>query len=65
MKKFLKKKQYVGFVLMNVKNKTHSKWNAVAKVLSDLYMNSVQLGGLAQEETGHVRYVGRRFRIYP
>ena len=64
MKKFLKKKQYAGFVLMNVKNKIRSKWNAVAKVLSDLYMNSVQLSGLAQEETGHVRYVARRFRIY-
>lgn len=64
MKKFLKKKRYAGYVLMNVKNKIRSKWNAVAKVLSDLYMKSVQLSGLAQKETRHARYVGMRFRIY-
>jgi hypothetical protein len=58
MKKFLKRKLYVGSVLMYVKKGIHSKWNAVVKVPSDLYMKTVQLSGLAPKETRTVMYVG-------
>lgn len=65
MKKLLKRKQFVEFVLTHVKKKTLSKWNAVAKETSGLYTKIVQLNGLAEKETRTVKSVGRKYRIYP
>jgi hypothetical protein len=64
MKRSLKRMQCVGSVLMYVKKEIRLKWNAAAKVTSDLYMKNVQLSGLALKETRLVKYVGKRFRIY-
>ena len=64
MKKLLKRKLYVGSVLMYVKKEIHSKWNVVAKVTSDLYMKTVQLSGLTPKETSIVMYAGKKLRTY-
>lgn len=64
MKKFLKRKLYVGSVLMYVKKEIHSKWSAVAKVPFNLYMKNVQLSGLVQKEIRTVMYAGKRLRTY-
>ncbi len=64
MKRFLKRKQCAGSVLMNVTKEIHLRWNAVAKVPSDLYTKTVQLNGLVLKETRLVKYVGRWFGTY-
>lgn len=61
IKRFLKRKQSAGSALMFVKKEILSRWNAAAKVTSDLYMNNVQLNGLAWKGTKTVMFVDKKF----